>query len=174
VALENKDNDRERRGREYHLQPRADDRPPPPSAYIYICIYIYIYGVCIYTYIYVCMYWCVYICMRASRSYIAAETTHSRFDASTPRQAARQLNRPAANHPVDRIITTARLTPTGYASLMVLVPLPAVAPTAAYIFAVTATIGPFRDMYFHNFSLNVRKSVRHRESLSCFVVQTDS
>jgi len=43
VALENKDNDRERRGREYHLQPRADDRPPPTYIYTYIYIYIYIY-----------------------------------------------------------------------------------------------------------------------------------
>lgn len=77
---------------------------------------------------------CIFVCMRVPHSYITTETTHPRFDTSTPRQAGRQAgsqptDEPAANHPVDRVIMTARLTPTGYASLMVLVPLPAAAPT---------------------------------------------
>jgi len=105
-VFESKDNDR--RGQERHLD----------TSRFYIHIYI-----CVHTHTY------LYVCVLGS--FIATErrirvSTRARRGSEPASQPSDQA---AANHPVDRVIMTARLTPTGYASLMVLVPLPAAAPT---------------------------------------------
>lgn len=92
--------------------------------------------------------------MRAPHSYITAETTHRvSTRARRGRQAASQpTDEPAANHPVDRVIMTARLTPTGYASLMVLVLLPVAAPTIHGRAAVYIPPRPCQAVPRHVFS----------------------